>query len=98
MTLCAICACRRTARRWMAVSRCRAIGPIRCATRTKVCRTSALSHSAPKYGAWAWTVASRCLEMRRRADIEDPAMLIFDAHLDLAWNALDWNRNLQLPC
>ncbi|MSU80063.1 MAG: peptidase M19 [Gemmataceae bacterium] len=25
-------------------------------------------------------------------------MLIFDAHLDLAWNALDWNRNLQLPC
>jgi membrane dipeptidase len=25
-------------------------------------------------------------------------MLIFDAHLDLAWNALDWNRNLQFPC
>lgn len=25
-------------------------------------------------------------------------MLIFDAHLDLAWNALDWNRNLQTPC
>ena len=25
-------------------------------------------------------------------------MIIFDAHLDLAWNALDWNRNLQLPC
>jgi membrane dipeptidase len=24
-------------------------------------------------------------------------MLIFDAHLDLAWNALDWNRDLQLP-
>jgi membrane dipeptidase len=24
-------------------------------------------------------------------------MLIFDAHLDLAWNALDWNRNLLLP-
>jgi len=23
--------------------------------------------------------------------------LIFDAHLDLAWNALDWNRNLLLP-
>src|SRR6476646_3154882 len=23
--------------------------------------------------------------------------LIFDAQLDLAWNALDWNRNLQLP-
>src|ERR1700735_5553706 len=21
-------------------------------------------------------------------------MLIFDAHLDLAWNALDWNRDL----
>jgi membrane dipeptidase len=25
-------------------------------------------------------------------------MLIFDAHLDLASNALDWNRNLQHPC
>jgi membrane dipeptidase len=24
-------------------------------------------------------------------------MLIFDAHLDLAWNALDWNRDLCLP-
>jgi membrane dipeptidase len=24
-------------------------------------------------------------------------MLLFDAHLDLAWNALDWNRDLQLP-
>jgi membrane dipeptidase len=23
--------------------------------------------------------------------------LIFDAHLDLAWNALDWNRDLSLP-
>src|SRR5215472_5554267 len=23
--------------------------------------------------------------------------LIWDAHLDLAWNALDWNRNLHLP-
>ncbi|HEY7156369.1 MAG TPA: hypothetical protein VH575_20550, partial [Gemmataceae bacterium] len=23
-------------------------------------------------------------------------MLIFDAHLDLAWNALDWNRDLLL--
>jgi membrane dipeptidase len=23
--------------------------------------------------------------------------LIFDAHLDLAWNALDWNRELRLP-
>lgn len=23
--------------------------------------------------------------------------LIFDAHLDLAWNALDWNRDLKLP-
>jgi membrane dipeptidase len=26
------------------------------------------------------------------------APLIFDAHLDLAWNALDWNRDLRLPC
>ena len=25
-------------------------------------------------------------------------MIIFDAHLDLAWNAIDWNRDLQLPC
>ena len=24
-------------------------------------------------------------------------MLIFDAHLDIAWNALEWNRNLDLP-
>src|SRR5438270_8792950 len=24
-------------------------------------------------------------------------MLIFDAHLDLAWNALDWNRDLSKP-
>lgn len=23
--------------------------------------------------------------------------LIFDAHLDMAWNALEWNRNLELP-
>src|SRR4051812_37688517 len=23
--------------------------------------------------------------------------LIFDAHLDLAWNAIDWNRDLLLP-
>ena len=25
-------------------------------------------------------------------------MLAFDAHLDLAWNALDWNRDLRLSC
>src|SRR6516165_9230165 len=24
-------------------------------------------------------------------------MIIFDAHLDLAWNAIDWNRDLRLP-
>src|SRR3954453_10536219 len=24
-------------------------------------------------------------------------MLAFDAHLDLAWNAIDWNRDLLLP-
>ncbi len=24
-------------------------------------------------------------------------MLIFDAHLDMAWNALEWNRNLESP-
>lgn len=24
-------------------------------------------------------------------------MLLFDAHLDLAWNAIDWNRDLRLP-
>jgi membrane dipeptidase len=27
----------------------------------------------------------------------DEPMLIVDAHLDLAWNALDWNRDLMLP-
>ncbi|MFN0051306.1 MAG: dipeptidase, partial [Planctomycetales bacterium] len=26
-----------------------------------------------------------------------PNMLIFDAHLDMAWNALEWNRNLEWP-
>src|SRR5262249_39504355 len=25
------------------------------------------------------------------------AMIVFDAHLDLAWNALDWNRDLLRP-
>src|SRR5438128_3633950 len=25
------------------------------------------------------------------------SMLLFDAHLDLAWNAIDWNRDLKLP-
>ena len=24
-------------------------------------------------------------------------MFIFDAHLDMAWNALEWNRDLMLP-
>src|SRR5690242_2433603 len=24
-------------------------------------------------------------------------MLIFDAHLDMAWNALEWNRDLMAP-
>jgi membrane dipeptidase len=24
-------------------------------------------------------------------------MIVFDAHLDLAWNAMDWNRDLRLP-
>src|SRR5437763_15888645 len=24
-------------------------------------------------------------------------LLVFDAHLDLAWNAIDWNRNLRRP-
>ena len=24
-------------------------------------------------------------------------MFLFDAHLDLAWNAVEWNRNLELP-
>src|SRR5216684_2521845 len=24
-------------------------------------------------------------------------MIVFDAHLDLAWNAIDWNRDLLLP-
>jgi membrane dipeptidase len=25
------------------------------------------------------------------------SMILFDAHLDLAWNAIDWNRDLELP-
>src|SRR3954452_974338 len=25
-------------------------------------------------------------------------MIVFDAHLDLAWNAIDWNRDLRQPC
>src|SRR2546423_15624614 len=25
-------------------------------------------------------------------------MIIFDARLDLAWNAIDWNRDLRTPC
>src|SRR5579885_1010562 len=25
------------------------------------------------------------------------AVIVFDAHLDLAWNALDWNRDLRRP-
>src|SRR5436305_14737252 len=24
-------------------------------------------------------------------------MIVFDCHLDLAWNALEWNRDLTLP-
>ena len=28
---------------------------------------------------------------------DTPYPLIFDAHLDLAWNAIDWNRDLQKP-
>jgi membrane dipeptidase len=31
-------------------------------------------------------------------DTPPSARLIFDAHLDLAWNALDWNRDLRQPC
>ena len=27
----------------------------------------------------------------------NPFPLIFDAHLDLAWNAIDWNRDLRQP-
>src|SRR4029077_3281223 len=28
---------------------------------------------------------------------KDGHMILFDAHLDLAWNALDWNRDLLQP-
>ena len=27
---------------------------------------------------------------------DNPFPLIFDSHLDLAWNAIDWNRDLRL--
>src|SRR5688500_6570301 len=30
-----------------------------------------------------------------RREIQNRSMLIIDAHLDLAWNAQQWNRNLQ---
>ncbi len=29
--------------------------------------------------------------------MDEPHQPIFDAHLDMAWNATDWNRNLDLP-
>src|SRR5580658_5981644 len=35
--------------------------------------------------------------MKRQAATRNPPVLLFDAHLDLAWNAIDWNRDLQLP-
>src|SRR5207249_10432159 len=28
---------------------------------------------------------------------EERSMIVFDAHLDLAWNAMDYNRDLLLP-
>lgn len=37
---------------------------------------------------------SKRFTMWRHADWSGDRMLIFDAHLDLAWNALQWNRNL----
>src|SRR6478609_3625120 len=30
-------------------------------------------------------------------DIQPSKQLIFDAHLDLSMNAMEWNRNLRLP-
>src|SRR5262245_49926879 len=32
------------------------------------------------------------------AGLSGVAMIIFDAHLDLAWNAIDWNRDLRMTC
>src|SRR5262249_14019243 len=46
------------------------------------------------------TKGSRTSRSRRPVDLNPPEalnMLIFDAHLDLAWNAIDWNRDLRLP-
>src|SRR5438067_12728178 len=47
--------------------------------------------------SWQWgpgqCTVSPCLDNGPRTT----AMLIFDAHLDLAWNAIDWNRDLLLP-
>src|SRR5581483_7917560 len=35
--------------------------------------------------------------LKRRLPHWDDIMIIFDWHLDLAWNALEWNRDLTLP-
>src|ERR1700733_11631514 len=40
---------------------------------------------------------SPCLEGKAAVMPQGDLPLIFDAHLDLAWNALDWNRDLLLP-
>src|SRR4030095_2239238 len=42
--------------------------------------------------AWAWQASYSCYLDKSR---QISTMLIIDAHLDLAWNALQWNRNLQ---
>ena len=36
--------------------------------------------------------------VRRHTTAESGALLGADAHLDLAWNAIDWNRDLRLSC
>ena len=33
----------------------------------------------------------------RKHNRKSLCMFIFDAHLDMAWNALEWNRDLMLP-
>src|ERR1035438_5955907 len=44
-------------------------------------------------------IVAKCLSCHVcRKHPENPAMIIFDAHLDLAWNAIDWNRDLRLSC
>ena len=44
---------------------------------------------------WSWTEIRFQSHSKISREFQNTSMLIIDAHLDLAWNALQWNRNLQ---